>query len=178
MRVKKSIPLIILVVLLTSCTLPSATATTDSLPVDNFEDPTSTVVQEPTIEIVFTNTPLPAPPSDTPTPFIEPTPTNSPTPTETFLPPPTPPPAVQTTVLQVDVSNLSDFSFEVRPNTDLTLIDIGNDGKSNRCNITKTGFSQSITIPISSESLKFQLPPGEYRLVCEIPNKSAKIVSQ
>lgn len=91
---------------------------------------------------------------------------------------PSPAPAVQTTVLQVDVSKLSDYSFEVRPNTDLTLNDIGNDGKSNQCNITKTGFSESITIPLDSDSLKFQLPPGEYRLVCEIPNKAAKIVSQ
>ena len=160
MDAKKSYQLIILAVLLVSCALPP---TTENIQADNFVNPTSTQIQQSTIAIVSTDTPLSV---------IEPIPTDTPIPTTT------PPPAVQTTVLRVDVSNLSDHSFEVRPNTDLTLVDIGNDEKSNRCNIIKTGFSLPITIPINSESLEFQLPPGEYRLICGIPNKSAKIVSQ
>ena len=175
MKAKQSFPLMILVVLLASCTLSSPP---DKMETDDSAPPASSLVLEPTIEIPLTDTPLPPPPTDTPTPTMEPTPTIDAMLSMMMTGIPTAPPAFQTTVLQVDVSKLSDYSFEVRPNTDLTLEDIGNDGKSNTCKITKTGFSEPVTIPLSSASLKFRLPAGEYRLICEIPNKFAKIVSK
>lgn len=121
------------------------------------------------------------PAQNPPTAPLLPVATNMPTFTEFPTEPPrttTPPPAVQTTNLRVDVTKLSSYAFEVRAYTDLTLFDISNDGKANTCRIAKTGFSQSIAMPIGVSSAKFQLPPGEYRLSCEVPNKTAIIKSR
>lgn len=181
-------------VLLAACNYPVAS---NALPPETVFEVTATLEIIPT-QIPPTDTPISAP-TDTLPPTATETetalpPTDTPVPTETALPPtdtpaptltltPTeppvasPPPAVQTTILRVDVSKLSNSSFRVPAYTDLTLLDTGNDGKANSCKITKTEFSQSITIPVSMASAKFQLPPGEYRLSCEVPNKTAKIVS-
>ena len=187
----RSINLAFFFVILASCSLPTDQ---EIVPLENVIEVTNTLAPLPT-QILPADTPLPAPtntpiplatetslpPTDTSTPIATETPlppTDTPMPTDSPTPPPSPPPAIQTTNLQVDVTKLSDYKFEVRPFTNLTLRDISNDGKMNMCRITKTGFSRSITIPVNLPSEKFQLPSGDYLLSCEVPNKVAKIVSK
>lgn len=87
---------------------------------------------------------------------------------------PTPPAALQTTMLVIDTSKLSSYQFVVPSNTNLTLS--STDGKSHSCKILEN--NTTINIPEGQASAAFTLPAGEFKLNCGIPNINAKIISQ
>lgn len=83
-------------------------------------------------------------------------------------------PASRTTALAIDIAKLADYRFEVPSNSDVTLSI--SDGQAHTCMILEK--SMSISIPAGKSSAAFQLPPGEYKLNCGVPNINAKITSK
>ena len=172
--------LVTVVLALASCSsfIPVTGGTPSNNPIDNsFVADTDTPFVEQSEGDLVTSTEAPTEvptvaPTETP---FEPTITITTSPTMLAA---SPPPPKQTSNLEVDVSKLSKYKFEVRPNTDLTLSDISKDGKANACTISRSGFNLPVTIPVNAPSIIFQLGAGEYKLTCEIPNVSATISSK